>query len=331
MDAPPFVVPSEPFHLHLLNNCEKYGGTVALTDADSERSLTFRDVYLLSHRMAAEFKKIGVEKKCTDELATYQQQTGSRFLVACSYQSERLHGIEDVKVILMETLLDPLDNSDGIDSEFEPEVVLGPDSLLLAPFSSGSSGTPKCALLTHDNYSAATAALKEGLFDGLKAVRESTLAMLPFYHASGFWALLFCLLEGHHSIILSSFNVGRMLELIDKYEISIINVVPSIVTVLSRVEQPIPSIRIVLCGSAPLGKELSEALLQRHPSIEHLIQGYGMTEVVVLSHASPPNAATATGKYGSCGQLLPGFEAKIVNECGEEVNAYETGELLLRG
>ncbi|GMT31839.1 hypothetical protein PFISCL1PPCAC_23136, partial [Pristionchus fissidentatus] len=205
------------------------------------------------------------------------------------------------------------------------------DTILLAPFSSGTTGVPKCALLSHDNYSAATASMKKGLFDSLDAHRQSTLAMLPFYHASGCWALLFCMLHGHHSIIMSSFNVGRMLELIEQHEISIINVVPSIVAVLARVEQPMPSIRIVMCGSAPLGKELSEALLLRHPSIEHLIQGYGMTEVVVLSHATPPRAAVAARKYGSCGRLLPGFEAKVVNEEGEEVGVNEPGELLLRG
>lgn len=39
-----------------------------------------------------------------------------------------------------------------------------------------------------------------------------------------------------------------------------------------------------------------------------------MTEVVVLSHATPPSAAVARGKYGSCGKLLPGFEAKVNHE-----------------
>ncbi|KAF8381475.1 acs-9 [Pristionchus pacificus] len=330
MEAAPLVIPSEPFHVQILNSCDRHGCAIALTDADSKRSLTFQDVKMLSNRLASEFKKIGVEKVNIDELTTYIQQTRARFIVACSEQAERLQGLEGVKVLLIETLLVPA-TSDELEGEFVSDVVIGPDSTLLAPFSSGTTGTPKCALLTHDNYSAATASLKAGLFDGLNVRKESTLAMLPFYHASGFWALLYCLMEGHHSIIVRGFSVGRMLELIEKYEISIINVVPSIVVVLARVEQAMPSLRIVLCGSAPLGKELSEALLQRHPSIEHLIQGYGMTEVVVLSHATPPSAALARGKYGSCGKLLPGFEAKIVNEVGEQVEVGETGELLLRG
>ncbi|GMR30090.1 hypothetical protein PMAYCL1PPCAC_00285, partial [Pristionchus mayeri] len=62
-----------------------------------------------------------------------------------------------------------------------------------------------------------------------------------------------------------------------------------------------------------------------------IFPGYGMTEVVVLSHATPLSEAAAAGKYGSCGRLLPGFEAKVINDNGEEAGLNKMGELLLRG
>ncbi|KHJ90307.1 hypothetical protein OESDEN_09852 [Oesophagostomum dentatum] len=88
------------------------------------------------------------------------------------------------------------------------------------PFSSGTGGLPKCVILTHRNYSAATAILKKALFDELVSeCRRKTIAVLPFHHASGFWALLYCLLEGCHTIIMKTFHPVQMLETIQKYEV----------------------------------------------------------------------------------------------------------------
>ncbi|KAK6050212.1 hypothetical protein COOONC_12285 [Cooperia oncophora] len=94
------------------------------------------------------------------------------------------------------------------------------DDTLLLPFSSGTGGKPRCVTLTHRNYNAATAILKMALFDQLVVEsRRKTVAVLPFYHASGFWALLYCLLEGCHTIIMKSFHPISMLEIIHKYEL----------------------------------------------------------------------------------------------------------------
>ena len=42
-----------------------------------------------------------------------------------------------------------------------------------------------------------------------------------------------------------------------------------------------------------------------------IVLGYGMTEVVILSHITTLDSATNAEIYGSCGKLLPGFEAKV--------------------
>ena len=48
------------------------------------------------------------------------------------------------------------------------------------------------------------------------------MSVLPLFHASGFWALLFCLLEGVHVVLVSSCHPSIMLEIINKYQVSII-------------------------------------------------------------------------------------------------------------
>ncbi|CAO4383110.1 unnamed protein product [Caenorhabditis nigoni] len=197
------------------------------------------------------------------------------------------------------------------------------DSFLLAPFSSGTTGSPKCCLLTHRNFLASTYSLKNFLFDQLLAQSSlRTLAFLPFYHASGFWALLLCLLEGCTTVIMSDFHPILMMDLVEKYNIDTINIVPSIANVflkMGMLQGRCPSLRTILCGSSGLTKERCKRLLSLFPQVKHFIQGYGMTELVVLSCVTPIDDNFE--HLGSCGKLLPGFEAKLFT--------HQTGEMEL--
>lgn len=49
--------------------------------------------------------------------------------------------------------------------------------------------------------------------------RRTTVAFLPFYHASGFWALCYCLLAGHHSVIFESFSAEFLLNVVEEYKV----------------------------------------------------------------------------------------------------------------
>uniref|UniRef100_A0AC35UEZ8 AMP-binding domain-containing protein n=1 Tax=Rhabditophanes sp. KR3021 TaxID=114890 RepID=A0AC35UEZ8_9BILA len=212
---------------------------------------------------------------------------------------------------------------------------------LITPFSSGTTGNPKCVRLSHRNFNCVTSVLKSALFDKISgSSKRATLAMLPFYHVSGFWPLCYCLLEGHHSIVLEQFNTGLALEIIEKYRIDTINVIPSIINFLCKNREMIQkydvsSVKTALVGSAPLGKGMSEEFLKTFPKLENLLQGYGMTELCVLSHITPLGNVEGKcyeKKLGSVGKLLPGFEAKIV-DADMAVEIFEpnmTGELWLK-
>ncbi|EFO97343.1 hypothetical protein CRE_16731 [Caenorhabditis remanei] len=201
------------------------------------------------------------------------------------------------------------------------------DSYLLAPFSSGTTGLPKCCLLTHRNFLASTFSLKKFLFDELLAQSNmKTLAFLPFHHASGFWALLLCLLEGCTTVIMSDFHPIIMMDLVEKYQvIDTINIVPSIANIFIKMgllQGRCPSLRTILCGSSGLTKDRCKRLLAIFPQVKHFIQGYGMTELVVLSCVTPIDDNFE--HLGSCGHILPGFDAKL--------HRHSTGEteLLLK-
>uniref|UniRef100_A0AC35FKE7 Uncharacterized protein n=1 Tax=Panagrolaimus sp. PS1159 TaxID=55785 RepID=A0AC35FKE7_9BILA len=196
------------------------------------------------------------------------------------------------------------------------------DDVLLAPLSSGTLAEPKCVQLTHKNFNAATIALKGAVFDELSESLncKTNLAFLPFFHASGFWALCFCLLHGHKSII------------------ELLNLAPTIINYLTKNKEQfenfdLSSIKAVLSGSAPIGKEQIVEFVSVYPRIKHFVQGYGMTEVVCLSHVTPlMDSILDNPNLGSCGKLIPGFEAMIVDPDTGDIrkDPNEAGELWLR-
>ncbi|VDK42305.1 unnamed protein product [Gongylonema pulchrum] len=153
------------------------------------------------------------------------------------------------------------------------------DDTLLTPFSSGTTGPPKCVELTHRNFNTSTAILKTAIFDELSGGRRRvTIGMLPFYHASGFWALCYCLLEGHRTVVMGRFHPALMLNCIEEHKVDTLNVVPAIIATLCQDEihltrWDLSSVTTVLCGSASLGKELSKRFLHKFPHVTNLIQG----------------------------------------------------------
>lgn len=128
---------------------------------------------------------------------------------------------------------------------------------------------------------------------------------------------------------------------VEKYGATTALIVPPIVLGLAK--HPIvdnydmSSLRFIISGAAPLSAELQklfEGKMRNAPkrkfksNVTQVLQGYGMTEstaVVLL-----PDLSIAA-RPGSCGQLMPSMEARLVDENGQDVASGESGELWVRG
>jgi len=155
------------------------------------------------------------------------------------------------------------------------------------------------------NFTAAFDQLSIDAITGAKLYR-TTLAMLPFYHGSGFWALCYCIYERHRSIVMRQFHPMLMYQYIYKYNVSCqftsarqtlaqltqhlfiieiiwqidtLNVVPSIVhLMISDTDDQLnsydlSSITTVLCGASKLGQHMATLFRQRFPNVKQLLQG----------------------------------------------------------
>ncbi|XP_020230139.1 4-coumarate--CoA ligase 2 [Cajanus cajan] len=248
---------------------------------------------------------------------------------------------EDFKVV---TVDEPPENclhfsvlSEANENEL-PETEIQPDDAVALPFSSGTTGLPKGVVLTHKSLTTSVAQQVDGenpnLFLGTEDV---LLCVLPLFHIFSLNSVLLCALRAGSAVLLmQKFEIATLLELIQRHRVTVAMVVPPLVLALAKnpmvAEFDLSSIRLVLSGAAPLGKELEEALRNRVPQAV-LGQGYGMTEAgpvlsMCLGFAKQPFPT----KSGSCGTVVRNAELKVVEpETGLSLGYNQPGEICIRG
>ncbi|QCD91798.1 4-coumarate--CoA ligase [Vigna unguiculata] len=248
---------------------------------------------------------------------------------------------EDFKVV---TVDDPPENclhfsvlSEADESDV-PEVEIHPDDAVALPFSSGTTGLPKGVILTHKSLTTSVAQQVDGENPNLYLTTDDVLlCVLPLFHIFSLNSVLLCALRaGSGVLLMQKFEIGTLLELIQRYRVSVAMVVPPLVLALAKnpmvANFDLSSIRLVLSGAAPLGKELEEAL---HSRVPHAVlgQGYGMTEAgpvlsMCLGFAKQPFPT----KSGSCGTVVRNAELKVVDpETGRSLGYNQPGEICIRG
>ncbi|MHC1561160.1 AMP-binding protein [Actinomycetospora sp. C-140] len=217
----------------------------------------------------------------------------------------------------------------GTDVAVPPGLVDPATDLALLPYSSGTTGLAKGVMLTHRAIVTHTAQAQELM--GLTP-DDRSMAVAPFFHAVGLAVVAAVTLRAGGAVVtLPRFDVEAYLATIAGQRVTVSIVVPPIVLAMARhpavARHDLSSLRLLGCGAAPLGAELQQECARRVGC--PLGQGYGMTEAVAaiaLFDASVPVVP------GSCGRLLPGMEARIVDpETGADRDPAETGELWVRG
>ncbi|XP_057450180.1 4-coumarate--CoA ligase 2 [Lotus japonicus] len=248
---------------------------------------------------------------------------------------------EDFKVVTVdEPPKDCLDFSvisEGKEDDL-PEVEINPEDAVALPFSSGTTGLPKGVVLTHKSLTTSVGQQVDGENPNLSLGTEDVLlCVLPLFHIFSLNSVLLCALRaGSGVLLMPKFEIGSLLELIQKHRVSVAMVVPPLVLALAKnpkvAEFDLSSIRLVLSGAAPLGKELEEALRSRVPQAV-LGQGYGMTEAgPVLSMSLGFAKQPFPTKSGSCGTVVRNAELKVLDpETGCSLGYNQPGEICIRG
>lgn len=169
-----------------------------------------------------------------------------------------------------------------------------------------------------------------GLLDGTED--KVILGLIPWFHAFGLTSLLGIILSTSGRIVLlPKFEEGLFLSCIENYRINVAFLVPPLMVFLAKHPMVdgynLSSLRIIICGAAPLSKELEQAVYDKLKNKNLAIrQGYGMSELslAVLLQKT-------IFKPGSVGDLNEGSMAKVIDENGTSLGPNQNGELCFKG
>lgn len=205
-------------------------------------------------------------------------------------------------------------------------------------YTSGTTGSPKGAMLTH--RALATHAVDSALTLGL-GHRDVVLHTIPLFHVNGWGTPHYVTLLGGMHVLIDRFDAGDMLRLIEEEGVTRLSLVPTMATaVLHHPDRPgrdLSSLVQVTVGGAPPGRQLM-ADLEDALGCE-VICGYGLTEaapqltkaVTLRSHDSLP-AEEQRARRATTGLPNVGVDLRVLDEQDDEVAAdgETVGEICVR-
>ncbi|MEJ7585354.1 MAG: fatty acid--CoA ligase family protein, partial [Acidimicrobiales bacterium] len=217
----------------------------------------------------------------------------------------------------------------------------GPDDLAALFYTSGTTGLPKGAELTHRSLIGglvAAAALPSGLR------HDEAVMSLPMAHIMGFVAALGLACAGIPVWFLADFHPVRVLDAIESRRASLFVGVPAMYRMLldaGAEDRNLRSVRIWMSGADTMPVDLAARFKKMGAMAELPVvgpvgeaafaEGYGMVETGggVAAKFSPPMIPAGLGS--ALGMPLPGYRFKVVDEDGAAVRRGSVGELLVRG
>ena len=199
-------------------------------------------------------------------------------------------------------------------------------------FTSGTTGLPKAATLTHHNI------LNNAYFSGERMAFSSQDRLcipVPMYHCFGMvLGTLACVAHGATMVLPSrGFDAGAALKAVTEERCTAIHGVPTMF--IAELEHPdfpafdLTSLRTGIIAGAPCPVELMHRLIEEM-HLDEITIAYGMTETGPVSFQTR-TTDTLERKVGTVGQVLPHTEIKVVDEESRIVPAGTSGELLTRG
>jgi acyl-CoA synthetase (AMP-forming)/AMP-acid ligase II len=206
----------------------------------------------------------------------------------------------------------------------EPELVGENDDTLTILYTSGTTGRPKGAELTHAYYFWSNV----NIHSTIPEFSESILIALPLFHIGALAGPPLCVHAGARSVLLRTFDPTRFLELIQEEKINAFGSVPALLSFLKFVpdfeKYDWSSVKVILVYAAPVPVTLLNEYEEAGIEVRQL---YGMTE---CNTGSVLDGAHARAKMGSCGRPFMHTEIRLVDADGNDVPVGETGEILMR-
>lgn len=240
---------------------------------------------------------------------------------------------------LTSSVTDALSYADLMSSITElkrPLEQLSPDDLAALLYTSGTTGAPKGAALTHRNW---VAMVRNSLVD-LPDIDENdvVLHIAPLSHFSGYVATT-CFVRGASHIVARRFDPTEALETIVSHNVTIIPMVPTMINALvlaaEQVGRPTTNLRCIVYGGSGIAPDRIARAIDAFGDV--FVQFYGLSETPMplsslsrQSHRLDPRHEVPPERLGSAGRVNPFVEVRLISN-GAEVHPGDVGEIVVRG
>jgi long-chain acyl-CoA synthetase len=202
------------------------------------------------------------------------------------------------------------------------------DDAALIVYTSGTTGTPKGALLTHGNLLAGARTGTELIDAKPEGV---ALAALPLFHIFGLNSIMNAAFYSRGMMTLvPRFEPGKVLEVMERDRVTTFGGVPTMYMALlhhpAREQRDVSSLDICVSGGAPMPVEVLHGFDEAFAT--KILEGFGLSETTGMGSFNLPSRER---KPGSVGLPVGGTQIRILDDDGNEVPQGERGEIVMRG
>ena len=212
-----------------------------------------------------------------------------------------------------------------------PYIEIDERDVALIMYTSGTTGRPKGAMLTHLNL----------LLQSVTAIRSSRsygddtvgLVNVPLFHIAGIGAMPSALMIGTRVVIMPTapFDAETTLDVVEREKVTSLFLVPAQWQVLCAdptSTERCRSLRTIAWGAAPATVSLLQDMAKTFPYAE-IVSVFGQTEMSPVTTSLPSEEAIR--KIGSVGKPIPTIVARVVDDNMNDVRPGEVGEIVYRG
>ncbi|WP_018991593.1 acyl-CoA synthetase [Aromatoleum toluclasticum] len=210
----------------------------------------------------------------------------------------------------------------------------GDDDTFAVFFTSGTTGLPKGAMVSHRNLEAN--AFNQFVADGSRA-DDINLVGTPLYHMGAVFMAITYMMLGCTQVILDHFEPAAWLAAVRRHRASVALLVPTMINAIVNHPElaagPLSTLRLVFYGGGPMPPAVLARALDRLRC--GFTQGYGLTETLeatflVAADHVPDGSATQQRRLASAGREAVGAEVRVVDAQGRDLGTGEVGEILVR-
>ena len=213
-----------------------------------------------------------------------------------------------------------------------PAIRVHPEDIALVAYTSGTTGRPKGACLSHRAFASWF------LISSLEPAEtwssdDIALMVMPSFHLAGSWVSLPAIYHGGTIAILSAFEPASFLAAVDRYQPTVTCLVPAAIGMLldhpGTSGQSFGSLRRVLYAGSPISPEVMRCAIGAFGC--ELSQFYGTSETYIITLLRPEQHDPGNpALLASCGAPVPLVDVRVADTEGRDLSPGEVGEVLVR-